>query len=267
MKAKEFVNKFTLNLANNPTDRAFIVNDAAVNEFAYSQRLYPVNIEYTVVDDFTLEVYWYSQDWDNTDDLISEITRYCKVCSKKANLEEDVLLILKIRSKTRDYVKNNMDIGPKVRGAYLGLTDRGNEIMNQTDTHKIIIPATVDNSTSKHINKIPKDQFMVYTLSGDNVHWFYQATGKNYARAALIVNSDGSASINRDDLGSIARLIGIGAKVRGDGNTLWSSYSADGPIKCFKLTIETQFGNQCYVDISTLTDFSEFDENLFERIK
>ena len=270
MKAKEFINQFQLVTANNPKDKAFEVNEEAINEFTYSSRLEPVDIEYDVVDDSTIEIHWVSQDWDNEiDPLIDEITRYSNKIAEKCNLEEDVLIILKIRSKSSRYIKDNCDIGPKgicpngSRG-YIGLTDYGNSVIAQHFETKIIIKSTNISNSNKSIELIDISKCKVYTLDGMNVHWWYHTTGKNYARAALIIEKDGSYSINRDDLGSDARLISIGAKNRGDGNTLWSGYHKDEPIKCYKLAIETNFKMDCYVDIETLKGIQKVSKDLFE---
>lgn len=263
MKAKEFVNTFKLITANNPTDRAFVVNDEAINEFAYSSKLEPCDIELNIVDDSTIEARWVTYAWNNDiEPLIEEIKRYSNKIAEKSELEEDVLLILRIRSASSRYLKDNCDIGWKENGKYVGLTDRGNTLIAQHVEVKIIIKAAKV-STNK-VDLIDISKCKVYTLDGMNIHWWYQATGKNYARAALFIESDGSYSINRDDLGSEARLISIGAKARGDGNTLWSGYHKDEPIKCYKLAIDTQFGMDCYVDIDTLKDIKMVDKNLFE---
>jgi len=258
MKAKEFVQKFKLLTANNPTDRAFVVNEEAINEFAYSNRLQPYDIELNIVDDSTIEARWVTYDWDDdVDSLIEEIKRYSNKIAEKSELEEDVLLILRIRSKTRDVLKE----AEKTRR--IVLNSKGEELVDEQHFEvKIIIKAT-KTSTNK-VDLIDISNCKIYTLDGMNIHWWYQATGKNYARAALFIEKDGSYSINRDDLGSEARLISIGAKARGDGNTLWSGYHKEETIKCYKLAIDTQFGMDCYVDIDTLKNIKMVDKNLFE---
>ena len=266
MKAKEFVQEFKVVTANNPTDRAFIVNEGAINEFAYSSKLQPCDIELNIVDDSTIEVKWVTYDWDNNiEPLVEEIKRYSNKIAENHNLEEDVLLILRIRSKSSRNIKDNFDIGWKENGKYVGLNDRGNELVAQHFEAKIIIKAAKVSTNKVDIIDISKCK--IYTLDGMNIHWWYQATGKNYARAALFIESDGSYSINRDDLGSEARLISIGAKTRGDGNTLWSGYHKEETIKCYKLVVDTQFKMDCYVDIDTLKDIKMVDKNLFELEK
>lgn len=258
MKAKEFVNMFNLVTANNPTDRAFVVNEEAINEFAYSRDLQPCNIDLEIVDDSTIAARWVTCRWDNDiEPLIKEITRYSNKIAEKNNLEEDVLLILRFRSRLRD------DLYDKVHNQYYGLTDLGEKTMKeQRAEYKIVIKAVTSSTSNVELVDISKCK--VYTLDGMNIHWWYQTTGKNYARAALIIEKDGSYSINRDDLGSEARLISIGAKARGDGNTLWSGYHKEEPVKCYKLAIDTQFGMDCYVDIDTLKNIKMVDKNLFE---
>lgn len=261
MKAKEFVQDFKILTANNPTDRAFIVNEGAINEFAYSSNLQPYDIDLNIVDDSTIEVRWVTYSWDNDiEPLIEEIKRYSNKIAEKNNLEEDVLLILRIRSKFRDILKEE----EKTRG--IVLNSKGEELVDtQHFEAKIVIKATKV-STNK-VDLVDVSKCKVYTLDGMNIHWWYQATGKNYARAALFIESDGSYSINRDDLGSEARLISIGAKARGDGNTLWSGYHKEETIKCYKLAIDTQFKMNCYIDIDTLKDIKMVDKNLFELEK
>lgn len=261
MKAKEFVQKFKLLIANNPTDRAFVVNEEAINEFAYSNRLQPCDIELNIVDDSTIEARWVTYAWDDDiEPLIEEIKRYSNKIAEKNNLEEDVLLILRIRSKIRDILKEE----EKTRG--IVLNSKGEELVDiQHFEAKIIIKAT--KASTNKVDLIEISKCKVYTLDGMNIHWWYQATGKNYARAALFIESDGSYSINRDDLGSEARLISIGAKARGDGNTLWSGYHKEETIKCYKLAIDTQFKMDCYIDIDTLKDIKMVDKNLFELEK
>ena len=260
MKAKEFVQDFKILTANNPTDRAFIVNEEAINEFAYSSNLQPYDIELNIVDDSTIEVRWVTYSWDNVDSLIEEIKRYSNKIAEKNNLEEDVLLILRIRSKFRDILKEE----EKTRG--IVLNSRGEELVDTQHFEAKIVIKAVKVSTNK-VDLIDISKCKVYTLDGMNIHWWYQATGKNYARAALFIESDGSYSINRDDLGSEARLISIGAKARGDGNTLWSGYHKEETIKCYKLAIDTQFKMDCYIDIDTLKDIKMVDKNLFELDK
>ena len=259
MKAKEFVDKFKFISANNPKDKAFEVNEEAMNAFTYSPRLDPIDIEYDIVDDSTIEIHWISRDWeDDIDPLISEITRYSNKIAEKWNLEEDVLIILRIKSITRDRLKE------KEKAGY-GLTDAGERIINnQHYEHKILIKAVNASNSNKSIELIDISKCKVYTLDGMNIHWWYHTTGKNYARAALFIEKDGSYSINRDDLGSEARLISIGAKSRGDGNTLWSGYHKDEPIKCYKLAIETNFKMDCYIDIETLKGIQKVSKDLFE---
>lgn len=261
MKAKEFVQDFKILTANNPTDRAFVVNEGAINEFAYSSNLQPYDIALNIVDDSTIEVRWVTYHWDNDiEPLIEEIKRYSNKIAEKNNLEEDVLLILRIRSRFRDILKEE----EKTRG--IVLNSRGEELVDtQHFEAKIVIKAT-KTSTNK-VDLIDISKCKVYTLDGMNIHWWYQATGKNYARAALFIESDGSYSINRDDLGSEARLISIGAKARGDGNALWSGYHKEETIKCYKLAIDTQFKMDCYIDIDTLKDIKMVDKNLFELEK
>ena len=261
MKAKEFVQDFKILTANNPTDRAFVVNDGAINEFAYSSNLQPYDIELNIVDDSTIEVRWVTYSWDNDiEPLIEEIKRYSNKIAEKNNLEEDVLLILRIRSKFRDILKEE----EKTRG--IVLNSKGEELVDtQHFEAKIVIKATKTSVNTVDLIDISKCK--VYTLDGMNIHWWYQATGKNYARAALFIESDGSYSINRDDLGSEARLISIGAKARGDGNTLWSGYHKEETIKCYKLAIDTQFKMDCYIDIDTLKNIKMVDKNLFELDK
>ena len=266
MKAKEFVQEFKLLTANNPTDRAFVVNEEAINEFAYSNRLQPCDIELNIIDDSTIEARWITYAWDDdVDSLIEEIKRYSNKIAEKSELEEDVLLILRIRSKSSRYIKDNIDIGRKIGNEYIGLNDRGNELIAQHFEAKIVIKAT--KTSANKVDLIDISKCKVYTLDGMNIHWWYQATGKNYARAALFIESDGSYSINRDDLGSEARLISIGAKARGDGNTLWSGYHKEENIKCYKLAVDTQFKMDCYIDIDTLKDIKMVDKNLFELEK
>ena len=261
MKAKEFVQDFKILTANNPTDRAFIVNEEAINEFAYSSNLQPYDIELNIVDDSTIEVRWVTYNWDNDiEPLIEEIKRYSNKIAEKNNLEEDVLLILRIRSKFRDILKEE----EKTRG--IVLNSKGEELVDtQHFEAKIVIKAT--KTSVNKVDLIDISKCKVYTLDGMNIHWWYQATGKNYARAALFIESDGSYSINRDDLGSEARLISIGAKARGDGNTLWSGYHKEETIKCYKLAIDTQFKMDCYIDIDTLKNIKMVDKNLFELDK
>ena len=261
MKAKEFVQEFKLLTANNPTDRAFVVNEEAINEFAYSNRLQPCDIELNIIDDSTIEARWVTYAWDDdVDSLIEEIKRYSNKIAEKSELEEDVLLILRIRSKTRDILKEE----EKTRG--IVLNSKGEELVDtQHFEAKIVIKATKV-STNK-VDLIDISKCKVYTLDGMNIHWWYQSTGKNYARAALFIESDGSYSINRDDLGSEARLISIGAKARGDGNTLWSGYHKEETIKCYKLAIDTQFKMDCFIDIDTLNGIKMVDKNLFELEK
>ena len=261
MKAKEFVQDFKILTANNPTDRAFTINEGAINEFAYSSNLQPYDIELNIVDDSTIEVRWVTYNWDNDiEPLIEEIKRYSNKIAEKNNLEEDVLLILRIRSKFRDILKEE----EKTRG--IVLNSRGEELVDtQHFEAKIVIKATKVSTNTVDLIDISKCK--VYTLDGMNIHWWYQATGKNYARAALFIESDGSYSINRDDLGSEARLISIGAKARGDGNTLWSGYHKEETIKCYKLAIDTQFKMDCYIDIDTLKNIKMVDKNLFELDK
>ncbi len=264
MKAKEFVNTFELVTANNPKEGAFVVNDKAINEFAYSDALEPESIKIDVVDDSTIEVHWITYSWDyEVDPLIKEITRYSNKIAEKVNLEEDVLLILKLRSRSSYYIRENFDLGQNINGNYIGLTPEGNRVISQHHEAKIIIKA-VAKTNSNNIELIDISNCKIYTLDGMNVHWWYQATGKNYARAALFLEKDGSYSINRDDLGSDIRLISIGAKARRDGNALWSGYHKDEPIKCYKLAIDTQFGMDCYVDIDTLKHIKMVNKNLFE---
>ena len=261
MKAKEFVQDFKILTANNPTDRAFIVNEETINEFAYSSNLQPYDIELNIVDDSTIEVRWVTYSWDNDiEPLIEEIKRYSNKIAEKNNLEEDVLLILRIRSKFRDILKEE----EKTRG--IVLNSRGEKLVDTQHFEAKIVIKAVKVSTNK-VDLIDISKCKVYTLDGMNIHWWYQATGKNYARAALFIESDGSYSINRDDLGSEARLISIGAKARGDGNTLWSGYHKEETIKCYKLAIDTQFKMDCYIDIDTLKDIKMVDKNLFELDK
>lgn len=262
MKAKEFISKFSLNVANNPTNKAFIVNEFAVNEFAYSRRLQPEHIEYNEVDDSTIEIYWNVPDWDDPESLVLEVKRYCNKYAQSVNLEDDVLVIFKIRNTTRSQIKDNIR-GYKANGRYLELNDRGNEIMNMTHTEKFIISATTSKK-SNNITLVPKTSFKVYTLDNKNIHWWYKTTGKNYSRAALYINKDGSYSINRDDMGSSRRIISMGAKVRGDGHKLWSGYNKDEPVKCLKLTIDTGFGMDGYIDLNDLSDLNDLNPNLFE---
>ena len=261
MKAKEFIQDFKILTANNPTNRAFIVNEEAINEFAYSSNLQPYDIELNIVDDSTIEVRWVTYSWDNDiEPLIEEIKRYSNKIAEKNNLEEDVLLILRIRSKFRDILKEE----EKTRG--IVLNSRGEELVDTQHFETKIVIKAVKVSTNK-VDLIDISKCKVYTLDGMNIHWWYQATGKNYARAALFIESDGSYSINRDDLGSEARLISIGAKARGDGNTLWSGYHKEETIKCYKLAIDTQFKMDCYIDVDTLKDIKMVDKNLFELEK
>ena len=258
MKAKEFIEKFELITANNPGDRAFLVNAEAINEFAYDDRLVPHHIEYTIIDDYTIEAKWITYEWsDDIESLVNEITRYANNIATKVNLEEDVLLILRIKSKFRDTLKSMVQKGHT-------LNDLGNSIVDEQHLeYKIIIKAAVDTKNT-NINLIDISKCKVYTLDGMNIHWWYQTTGKNYSRAALFIEKDGSYSINRDDLGSEARLISIGAKTRGDGNSLWSGYHKEGPVKCYKLKIDTQFKMDCYIDIDTLKNITKVDKSLFE---
>lgn len=137
MKAQEFVKNFSLATSDNPKDGAFIVDDDVINDFTYDSRLAPMFIDVNVVDDSTIEARWISFLWsDDIESLVEEISRYSNKIAQKANLEEDVILILNIRSSNSVLMKNIVDNDRSV-----GLTDLGQENLDQNFRTKIIIKA------------------------------------------------------------------------------------------------------------------------------
>jgi len=142
MKAQEFVKNFSLVTSDNPKDGAFIVNDEVINDFTYDSRLAPKHIEIDVVDDSTIEAHWIAFLWsDDIESLVEEISRYSNKIAQKANLEEDVILILNIRSSNSALMKNIVDNDRSV-----GLTDLGQENLDQNFRTKIIIKAHPKNN-------------------------------------------------------------------------------------------------------------------------
>lgn len=258
MKAKDFLSKVNFNF-NGASSRGSDIPKAVktkINQANIPDELRPKDIYTELEDNYTLVIHWETQEWCwDTCDVANEIERYYKYYAEKLGLEEDILIILRIRSRD-SYV--NLDAWPEWRRHEL------QRLKDQRDVIKINISAVKESTSTVVGNKIAKDKLKIYTLAGDNIHWFYQTTGKNFSRAALILDKAGNYKISRDDMGSDIRLIGIGAKKRGDGHTNWSGYSVDGNIKCVKLLIPTQFKEPCYVALDTLTEYNEFIEGLFE---
>lgn len=258
MKAKDFLEKVDFDF-NGASHRDAAIPKAIktkINQSNIPDELRPKDITTELEDDYTLVIHWETQEWCwDTRDVADEIERYYNYYAEKLGLEEDILIILRIRSRD-SYI--NLDEWPAWKRHEL------QQLKEQKDVIKINIYATKAATNSAVGNKVTKDKLKIYTLDGNDIHWFYQTTGKNFSRAALILDKSGNYKISRDDMGSDIRLIGIGAKRRGDGHSNWSGYSVDGNIKCVKLLISTQFNEPCYVALDTLTEYNEFIDGLFE---
>lgn len=261
MKGPEFCNKVDFDF-NGASHRGAAIPKSVktkINQANIPDELRPKDISVELEDDYTIVIHWVTQEWCwDTCDVADEIERYYSYYAKKLGLEEDILVILRIRSRDSYVDKKYVNVWNM---------SEYERLKEQRDVIKIPIYATIGKvDDTATISKISKDKLKIYVLDGSNIHWFYQTTGQNYSRAALYLDKS-KPYIGRDDMGSSARLISKGVKKRGDGNTTWSGYKVDGSIKCYKIIDESlhKFSSDCYIDIETLNDYNDFPKGLFEE--